>query len=212
MTKEALAWIRGLRRNKLLSTWERFVENLTERFGSLAFEDKLEDLSRLQQTGTVAEYMAKFEGLLNEVEGQSEEALITFFICGLKPENKSQLKIARPVTLRKALATAKVYESNRGGKPWKHFTAKTEPLLKTPPADGITVPIVRRTLIIEERHERTAKGLCFNCDEQYSPGHRCKGRLFRMNADQECLLEVVDIEPEPDPSTELRKTVGTTSK
>lgn len=58
MTKEALAWIRGLRRNKLRSTWPRFVEDLTERFGCSAFDDKLEDLSRLQQTGTVAEYLA----------------------------------------------------------------------------------------------------------------------------------------------------------
>lgn len=98
MTKEALAWIRGLCRNKLLSTWARFVEDLTERFGSFAFDDKLEDLSRLQQTGTVAEYMAQFEGLLNEVEGQSEETLITFFIGGLKAEIKGQLKINRPAT------------------------------------------------------------------------------------------------------------------
>lgn len=69
ITKDALAWIHGLQRNRLISTWPRFVEDLTERFSSSAFENKLEDLSRLQQTGLVAEYMAKFEGLLNEVEG-----------------------------------------------------------------------------------------------------------------------------------------------
>jgi len=69
MTKEALAWIRGLRRNKLISTWPKFTEDLTERFGNSAFDDKLEDLSRLQQTGSVAEDIAKVEGRLNEVEG-----------------------------------------------------------------------------------------------------------------------------------------------
>lgn len=116
MSKEVLAWIRGLRQNKLLSTWEKFTENLNERFGGSAFDDKLEELSRLQQTGTVATYMAQFKSLLNEIEGQTEEALITFFIGGLKTEIKNQLKIVRPTSLRKALATTKVYEANKGVK------------------------------------------------------------------------------------------------
>lgn len=69
MSKEALSWFRGLRENNLLSTWERFVEDMKESFGPSTFEDKLEELSRLQQTTTVAEYMARFEALLNKVEG-----------------------------------------------------------------------------------------------------------------------------------------------
>lgn len=195
MSKDALAWIRGLRRNKLLTTWGKFREDLTERFGSSAFEDKLEELSRLQQTGTVAAYMAQFEKLLNEVEGQTEESLITFFIGGLKPDIKNQLKIARLLSLRKALATAKVYESNKSFKPWKNFTTtgKTEPLIKNPPGET-GVPIVRRTLTIEERKERTVKGLCFNCEEQYFPGHRCKGKLFRLDTEQDCLMKVINME------------------
>lgn len=160
MTKEALAWIRGMRRNKLLSTWPRFLEDLTKRFGCSAFDDKLEDLSRLQQTGTVDEYMAKFENLLNKVEGQSEEALITFFIGELKTEIKSQLKIARPPTLRKALAAAKIFEANQSGKTWKNYN-KIESILKSSPAEGLAVPIIRRTLTIEERKERTTKGFVF---------------------------------------------------
>lgn len=51
---------------------------------------------------------------------------------------------------------------------------------------------MRKMLTAEERKERTAKGLCFNCDESYAPGHKCRGRLFRMDADQQCLVEVVD--------------------
>lgn len=80
MTKEALSWIRGLRRNNLLTTWEKFAEDLKERFGESAFDDKLEELSRLVQTSTMAEYMGRFEALLNEVEGQNEESLISYFI------------------------------------------------------------------------------------------------------------------------------------
>lgn len=88
--------------------------------------------------------MAQFENLLNEVEGQNEESLITFFIGGFKPEIISHLKITRPPTLRKALAMAKVYEADLGHKPWKSFTThvKMEPLIKTPPEGMPVVPIV----------------------------------------------------------------------
>lgn len=39
--------------------------------------------------------------------------------------------------------------------------------------------------------ERTAKDLCFNCDDKYFLGHRCKGKLFRLDTEQDCLIEVV---------------------
>lgn len=38
-TGSALSWIRGLRRNKLLTTWSRFVEDLCERFRTAEFEN-----------------------------------------------------------------------------------------------------------------------------------------------------------------------------
>lgn len=111
------------------------------------------------------------------------------------------MMIHRPTTLRRALAEAKILEARKFGKGIRGGGIrgggygpinKTKPLLKTPPTGAGAVPIIRRTLTIEERRERTTKGLCFNCDEQYSPGHKCKGKLFRLNAEQECLIEVVD--------------------
>lgn len=201
MIKEARGWIRGLKRNKMLTTWSRFKIDLMERFGDSPFEDKLEELSRLQQTTTVAEYMARFEVLMNEID-QSEEALISYFVGGLKQDRltnlKKQLKVNRLTNLRRALAIAKVYESNKNYKfkGGNSHLAKDEPILKTPQANPSAVPIIRRTLTVEERKERTTKGLCFDCEEKYSPGHRCKGRMFQMDANQECLWEWVDAEEE----------------
>lgn len=54
------------------------------------------------------------------------------------------------------------------------------------------VPIVCQTLTVEERRKRTAKGLCFNCVEQYKPGHKCQEKLFRLGVEQNCLVEVLD--------------------
>lgn len=55
--------------------------------------------------------------LLNEVEGQAKESIISFFIGGLKPDIKKELKWVRPTTLRRAFFVAKVYASNNGYKP-----------------------------------------------------------------------------------------------
>lgn len=48
MTGNALSWIRDLRRNKFLTTWLCFIEDLCKRFRTAEFEDRLEDLSLLQ--------------------------------------------------------------------------------------------------------------------------------------------------------------------
>lgn len=41
-----------------------------------------------------------------------------------------------------------------------------------------------RCLSVAEQTERRAKGLCFNCDEQFKPGHRCKApQLLLLDAD-----------------------------
>jgi len=50
----------------------------------------------------------------------------------------------------------------------------TTPLLPTPPK------IQFRKLSLEERVVRREKGLCFNCDEKFSPNHNCKARFFLL--------------------------------
>lgn len=52
MMGKALSWIRGLRRKKLLTTWDRFIDDLWEHFGVADFENKLVDLSQLQKSST----------------------------------------------------------------------------------------------------------------------------------------------------------------
>lgn len=114
MTGKVLSWIRGLRRNKLISTWTRFVADLRESFGVAGYVNKLEELSRLQQTSSLVAYLDKFEELLNDVDEQSEGTLITYFVGGLRADLKSELKILNPKTLRQAFAAAKLYEAHPG--------------------------------------------------------------------------------------------------
>lgn len=184
--------MRGLRRNNLLSTWDKFKEDLHERFGGSAFEDKIQELSHIQQTSSVVAYLERFEEILNEVSGQSETSLISFFVGGLKSELRNELNIIKPTSLQKAFSLAKVYEVQHGQGRHNNLAAIIEPLIKAPPTGAKGVPTVWKMMTTEERKECTAKGLCFNCTKSYSPGNKCKGRLFRMDANQQCMVEVVD--------------------
>lgn len=56
-----------------------------------------------------------------------------------------------------------------------------------------TKPVFKR-LSPEERKERTAKGLCFNCDDRFIPGHKCKGKMFMLSAEESYLLEMEEQE------------------
>lgn len=71
-------------------------------------------------------------------------------------------------------------------------TPPSTPSLLGPPPTNPTFPIKR--LSPTEMNERRAKGLCFNCDDKFSPGHRCKSKQF--------LLLLVD-DSEPNISTDL---------
>lgn len=140
----------------------------------------------------MAAYLDRFEELLNEVSGQSEASLINFFIGGLKPELRCELNIIKPASLQKAFSMAKIYESQKGSTKHGGSVPNSVSLLKTPPTRAKGVPIVRKILTAEGRKERTTKGLCFNYDDPFSPGHKCRGWMFCLDASQQRLVEVMD--------------------
>lgn len=122
----------------------------------------------------VAAYLERFEELLNDVGGQSEASLISFFIGGLKLDLRCELDIIQPTSLWKAFFLAKLYEVQ-----WSHgkrdiLPTAIELRLKTPLDSPKSMPILRKMLTVEERKERSAKGLYFNCDDLYVLGHKCK--------------------------------------
>lgn len=73
-----------------------------------------------------------------------------------------------------------------------HFHCLLNPLMKTPPDSTKGLPMVCKMLMVEERKERSAKGLYFNYDDHCVPGHKCKGRLFPLDVDQSCLVELLN--------------------
>ncbi|GJR90373.1 ty3-gypsy retrotransposon protein [Tanacetum coccineum] len=85
-----------------------FVESVRHRFGPSKYEDPQGTLSKLLQTGTVAQYQGEFEKLMNRVTDISETLLISFYISGLKPNLQRELLVAKPATLGEVFALARV--------------------------------------------------------------------------------------------------------
>ncbi|GKE45756.1 hypothetical protein Tco_1473040, partial [Tanacetum coccineum] len=77
----------------------------------------------------------------------------------LKYEMQRELKLLKRTTITKAIGQAKLIEDKlRDYKPmWQPYRP--------------TISHMR--LSFAEEQERRARGLCFNCDEKYHPGHRC---------------------------------------
>ncbi|MCH98142.1 hypothetical protein A2U01_0019141, partial [Trifolium medium] len=113
----AAAWFQWAMRNGLLSSWPVFREAVRHRFGPTTYEDVEGDLSKLSQTGSVADFQAQFEDLMNKVTGISEPLLISFFITGLKRSLRRELQFHRPPTLMEAFAMARAYEARLDDNP-----------------------------------------------------------------------------------------------
>ena len=56
MELEALIWFQEAEEARVFSDWESLVQALHVRFGSIAYDDPMEVLTRLRQTTTVAVY------------------------------------------------------------------------------------------------------------------------------------------------------------
>lgn len=132
-------------------------------------------LTKLRQTGTVEEYITAFEALAFRTKGLTDEFYMECFISGLKEAIKAQVLLHHPPTWNEACQVARKVElaltaqSNR-----TNFPAKSRPSQ----APNMTQPLKIQKVSPAEMVERRKQGLCYYCDEKYSPGHKCKEHNF----------------------------------
>ena len=177
---EANQWWQWLSRNykdeNRIITWRTFMEELWARFGPTECEDFDEALSRVRQSGTLRDYQKEFERLGNRVQGWTQKALVGTFMGGLKPEISESIRMFRPKTLKEAISLARMKDEQLARQ--RKFvrtlpTSRTMPALPQPVRMNPNSPIKR--LSWEEMQKRRAQGLCFNCDEKFTVGHKCQG-------------------------------------
>ncbi|XP_010507136.1 PREDICTED: uncharacterized protein LOC104783713 [Camelina sativa] len=184
---------------------------LKERFED-ALDDPIAELKILQETGGIKEYNEKFE-LIRLRLRLPEDYLVRAYLAGLRTDTQMHIRMFQPQTIRQCWMLGKLYEqahprkgsgmtsngwqSNKwqtGGNvqpkagvannsDWVQKTGNFESTYR--PKDNTMQP--RKFLSTEEMNKRRSQGLCFFCDEKYSPEHfltHKKKQLYMMDADE----------------------------
>ena len=218
MDGPALSWYQWMHRNGFFSSWPAMLQALESRFAPSFYDDPQGNLFKLQQTGSVTDYLTAFERLANRTIGIAPSSLLSCFISGLVPELRREVQALRPISLPQAIELARLQEDKlldrrRGPRPPPHPPSPnpTSAFSPSPPPGALTpktpsppslpspkLPIKR--LSAEELAVRRDQGLCYHCDDKWSPGHRCKSRLHLFIADEDILSPDPFPEPDPDPT------------
>lgn len=200
---EADIWFRSVEEEHLCLLWPQFVELVCNRFSRVGYENLVGQFTKLMQKGRVEEYISQFDELRSHVMAQDgrhrESYYIDTFISGLREEISQALYNHRPSTLQEARNMArgqeyllgvldkryksnslKSYTSNSNSKPGYSATKGFTPSAFTP-GQGLET----KRLTLEELNDKKKKGLCFHCNEKFTPGHDCrKKKLFVIMGDE----------------------------
>jgi hypothetical protein len=117
------------------------------------------------------------------------------FISGLKEEIQAHVLMARPTTWVEATKKPKDAQqivSSQNRKP--SFIPRSKPVNPTTPSTPLKIQKMTR----DEMVECQLKGLCYNCDEKYFLGHKCKEQNLFMAISEDIQEEDVDTPPMPE--------------
>jgi len=198
-------------------------------FGPSQFDNPRSDLFKVKQSSTVADYYASFAELANQSYELDDYVLLDCFIGGLIPELKSKVISRALHSLLQAVSFAKLFEEKFPKHKFPYFPAKsltqntsklsliantnppinTNTPINTNPPPLLPTPLKPNNLKLltpADIQFRREKGICFTCDEKYSPSHRCANKHY-------FLLQCEDeIPPEPDPNIQSQQIVQNQSE
>ncbi|KAL5709880.1 hypothetical protein ACHQM5_020511 [Ranunculus cassubicifolius] len=96
-------------------SWNEFQERIRARFDEEVYENVVGEFSKLIQTGSLQEYLDKFEALqplvLLKNKGLSESFFIDSFISGLKDEIRHTVQMFQPNNFTQAVSIARLQEA-----------------------------------------------------------------------------------------------------
>ncbi|XP_027086384.1 uncharacterized protein [Coffea arabica] len=109
-------WFHGMYHRRIEVPWEELSMAICERFGGGTPEETIEEFNKLTQTGSVTDYLEKFELLKSLVmpllPNQLDSYYKSCFLSGLKGEIVNMVRMARPHTLADTIEAAKLQEKN----------------------------------------------------------------------------------------------------
>lgn len=158
-------------------SWEKLEEELWARFGPSGCEDFDEALSRIRQLGTLRDYQCEFEKLGNKVRGWMQKALVGTFMGILKVEISNGIRMFKLQSLKEAINLARMRDEQLARQQQFMRPPPTRAPLALPQPTRVapaTLAALIRRLSWEEMQRRRVQGLCFNCNERFTVGHRCQ--------------------------------------
>jgi hypothetical protein len=188
--------------------WTQVVTELYECFDPDT--SHLGHLKKLKQSRTVEDFITAFEHLAFRTEGMTDAFFRECFISVLKEEIRAHVLMARPsswVEDTKKDKEAQQVVSSQTHKP--SFIPHPKPINPTIPS----TPLKIQKLTRDEMDECQLKGLCYNCDDKYFSGHKCKEQNLFMAISRDISeedvetpivhesLEITDITPPSNPPT-----------
>nr|KYP49349.1 Retrovirus-related Pol polyprotein from transposon 17.6 [Cajanus cajan] len=202
MDGPALSWFQWMFRNGFITSWPALLQALETRFAPSFYDDPKGMLFKLSQRGSVNEYLTEFERLANRIVGLPPTFLLSCFVSGLAPELRREVQALQPISLPQAAALAKLQEDklNDRKRPFRNPTQSSS----SPTLASSASKLPFKHLTPEELASRREKGLCYNCDEKFSAGHRCKARALLLIADDDTSHTTADLDsPLPEPTDPL---------
>lgn len=171
--------------------WRNYKALLKERFEEV-LDDPIAELKELKETEGISEYHAKFELIRSRI-CMSEEYLVSAYLAGLRMDTQMHIRMFHPQSTRQCLVLGRLYEKAHPRKPiqssWSSNRSTTagrgsKGLLPTPKTSDKPVKEntqqLRKFLSNEEMSDRRAKGLCYYCDEKFSPEHYLKHKKTQL--------------------------------
>lgn len=110
MEGPALCWYQWMSRNGLLTSWPAMFQALEARFALSYYDDPHGALFKLQQRGSVNDYLSDFERLANRTIRLAHPLLLSYFISGLNPKLRREVQALQQISLPQAIALAKLQE------------------------------------------------------------------------------------------------------
>ncbi|KAK1626321.1 hypothetical protein QYE76_000636 [Lolium multiflorum] len=176
-----------------MPSWERFRNLCLQRFGPTLRGSRLAELGRLAFTTMVQDFADRFQALACHAPGVSARQRADLFVDGLPNYIRVDVEMREPEDLQtamyyaraykqRAIAMQQVYAQRGSARPALRPARRPPPVAPAPAAAPMGPPAPThpfKRLTSAEQLERRRKGLCFNCDEQYAPGHMCT-RLFYL--------------------------------
>ena len=196
---DTLSWYQWTNSREVFGSWENLKRRLLLRFRQTQEGSLCEQFLAVRQQGTMVAYRREFEILATPLKGILEKVMESTFMNGLLPEIRAELHLLqlyglghlmemaqrvedRNLAMRAARepngpkSTKMLSSTNQGDwKIGKKFQTRAVVVGEKTMSQRREIPIKRLTE--SELQACREKGLCFKCEEKFSPGHQCKKQL-----------------------------------